>query len=956
MSAKKAPYHDLIENCNALRRAIQEAKKWAETNLQGGKKNIFIDRLNDMNRVLMRYQNAAGKRPAVGVFGPSQVGKSFLVSGMNKRSSDGDTFVIDVKTGRHYNCLNEINPKGGQKESTGLVTRFTTDISQGSNFNSAVPLKLARQADIVKIIVDGYLSDLTTWTYELNRENVFKTFESLRQSCNPTESEQFTKDDVYEIRDYLETVERTYGERVNIRALNAINYWDELAAIVPFLNYQTRMEALKFVWGEVPFFNDTFLSLSEGLNQLRFAREVAVNYDSALVPREISIIDVERWSEIGMSERELNEKYRGKLKIALPDNPGLVDVELEGGTIVRMNRAILSGLGVELTLHVPSSVAEDPQRKFLNDVDCLDFPGARNRSGIDENGLKSEKDKQLGVFLRGKVSFLFNQYDLNLEINTFLMCLGDGQIDNSALVKLAYNWVSNNVGSSAESREQFESKLRRNSTEADVERFSPFMVVFTKYNSTLLKQPNNDQLGLPETYDQRWISRLGANFDDFFTRLRPNSNDNWLTNWNKIDGTFRNAYFLRDPNYSEAIFSGEYPVSKIETGIKEEYQQTMRDTEASFLENDLVRKFVRNPQKSWNETSVPNKSGIDHIIRNMTPTCNPAVKYEQLLDLICRMRCELKKFLLTERVGENEGERLRAANINSAKVTTSLVTQNMLKQIFGFFLESLMLTKNTAWSIYHDLVNSPVGQASEVRSTAPMTTTGRISLHKYAEELGLEIAGTESSGAILTLLLQSAFFSELPLEELIPILEANNVDWSEAEIVKSKDMADIFAEKLLYTGWSRMLGDLSRKSGALHADVQDLVIDHLRKNAERVGLATHIAGLVRNEINAYHPINNNNFELVASIATAAVNSYVLNAGNFTVEGPQSQTKFSSPSKAEIRLDGSYPGKRIFEEWQIAYKTSSTSFALGKLADKEELYAQDQLAQIIQKLPLEDCNC
>ena len=81
-----------------------------------------------LNREFRRFATAARKleqavaRPmCVGVFGPSQAGKSYLVSVLAR---PGEKPLIADFDGQGIDFIAEINPEGG-KESTGLVTRFS---------------------------------------------------------------------------------------------------------------------------------------------------------------------------------------------------------------------------------------------------------------------------------------------------------------------------------------------------------------------------------------------------------------------------------------------------------------------------------------------------------------------------------------------------------------------------------------------------------------------------------------------------------------------------------------------------------------------------------------------------------------------------------------------------------------------------------------------------------------
>src|SRR5512135_995521 len=105
-----------------------------------------------------RKLEAAAHRPmCAGVFGPSQAGKSYLISALARHGTAPLLAEFDGSPGG-VDFVKDINPEGGQ-EATGLVTRFTlkrTPTPPGF----PVALRLLSQTDIVKILGNTYLSDL----------------------------------------------------------------------------------------------------------------------------------------------------------------------------------------------------------------------------------------------------------------------------------------------------------------------------------------------------------------------------------------------------------------------------------------------------------------------------------------------------------------------------------------------------------------------------------------------------------------------------------------------------------------------------------------------------------------------------------------------------------------------------------------------------------------------------
>jgi hypothetical protein len=92
-------------------------------------------------------------KPTVGIYGPSQCGKSYLTAKFSE-NSDG---ILSLSLDQNYNFLTEINPPGG-RESTALVSRFSTNKSS-TNKEFPIKARLLSEADLICILANSYLLD-----------------------------------------------------------------------------------------------------------------------------------------------------------------------------------------------------------------------------------------------------------------------------------------------------------------------------------------------------------------------------------------------------------------------------------------------------------------------------------------------------------------------------------------------------------------------------------------------------------------------------------------------------------------------------------------------------------------------------------------------------------------------------------------------------------------------------
>ncbi|MBU0764910.1 MAG: putative virulence factor [Bacteroidetes bacterium] len=557
----------LEQVCRNLEGCIREGLSWVKENVPEENQKAIVYNLKKYNRTNRRYRQALGKRPAVTIFGESQVGKSYLVSNLAVKPGESNMLILDPSTDTTIDFIKEMNPKGGGAEATGLVSRFTII----NNFKEGQPpfvLKLLSNADVVKIICNGYLSDLMQYSYKIDREEVANRLRKIKEKTLPAEQPGFSEDDVYELKEYLN---HNFKDHFIIKELNDINYWDDISAIIPYLPNEERFTVFEVIWGTREFLTELFRNLTGILKQVEFSSEVR-GYKEALTPQEQTILDVTRLSEYFMEN--------------ISQKP--VEVVLPGGSKIQANRSLITAVIAEVVLLLPPETAEAPNRGFLKSADILDFPGARSRKKIPEAiFLANSKVEKLEIFLRGKIAFLFDRYTYEHEISTLLFCLHEKQSEVQDIPHLLYEWIRVSHGASPEEREKREQNLKLLIGDADIERINPLLVVFTKFNIELTGSPS-DKVGDPSSHDAKWTARFKRNFNEF---MSPNVGDKWANQWTTSETDFKNCFLLRDPKFSKAVYTGlDSDNEGLETAINPNYVQRMDDMTESFLEHGYVKK------------------------------------------------------------------------------------------------------------------------------------------------------------------------------------------------------------------------------------------------------------------------------------------------------------------------------------------------------------------------------
>ena len=646
----------LSENTKEFHSILKESSNWVRRNLSLEEKDSMLNQIHETKAEVAVLNHSILTKPVFALFGISQVGKSYLVK--NLLSIDGKSLEIELPNQEKLDFLQEINPKGGGTESTGVVSRFTID-SAFIDPEYPIQVKLLDVKDLVLILCDSFFSDIMKLDYYPSIQDFNQHVEKFKIHAASSESSQFdlTEDDIYYLKKYFET----YLERISPMANNVSNstYWIEIAQIIERIDATKWVALFEIFWSYDVHFSALFEKLIQGLKALSYQKMVYVT-KNAILRDKGKILDVVRVNGIYNPEELTN--------ILQPNNQKL-DFDLY----------MLSALTAEITMPVNKEVAE--QKQFLKNTDLLDFPGARSRKPFEKENLKKEITPEL--LLRGKISYLFNKYSSNYEINNLLFCIKNWNNEVKEIPLLINDWIKRNVGESSEQREK---RIGKNGT-------NPLFVILTFYNQTMEFNTNSDQGDLSEKWDKRFI-RL------FKEETVTKAND-WDENWTISEPNFKSFYPLRDIQFSTDVFKGFLSDGK-ETGVKEERIEYYDKLKSSFLNFPYIKDHFQNPLEAWESSSTPNQDGSERIIKDLYPAANNLIKTKnyinQLLDYKEITLNNLKKHHKTDDISQQRDK----------AIDEGFVIQNALRDLFdsgsefGAFLTKLYLSNTETYNFIHE--------------------------------------------------------------------------------------------------------------------------------------------------------------------------------------------------------------------------------------------------------------
>ena len=690
--------NDLVTQCRVTADAAGSAVGWLNDN-KAQVRQEHGSLLREFRKFGLEAQRlaVAVERPmCVGVFGPSQAGKSYLISAFARRGTN--PLIVDfdgLPDGLDF--VRQINPEGGA-ESTGLVTRFTMR-RKPAPAGFPVPLRLLSQADVVKIIGNTFFSDCDLSEEESpSASDIAKLAEDARGTAQSSSRDGLTEEDVWDIQEYFE---RQFKGQTIIRDLASAGYWTALSDLAPRVSITKRAELFAPLWGRIEPFTALYIKLTTALGNLGYPAEAFCPIDSLVTPdgasygrRSDSVIDV------------------GTLRGLAESDGATLQVRSTTGATAALTRPVLTALIAEL--HV--TMRERPW-DFLDNTDLLDFPGARSRDNVNPHTYlapkkdAAKKDTGLGglegLFLRGKVAYLFERYNAEQELTSMLLCIAPSNQEVRSLPAMVKDWVDVTHGPDPETRAGSQTAL---------------FFVLTKFDAEF-----EEAAGKSDDSTARWTRRLQVSLTDFFGQAQR-----WPHEWTP-GKPFDNCFWVRNPNF-KAKHILDYDESGAEASIRASEVARIERQRAEYLDNEIVRRHFRDPAAAWDEAFRLNDGGVTYLATAIAPVCNPLIKLKQIqtrLDLLRKtMQVRLKRFHVSDDLGEQRVQRLEAAR----DVATCLA-QCASHQRFGGLVRLLQTSDDELRKVFFDLQTRPMG-------------TGPINIDDLMRSIGLTSQDSDATKTI----------------------------------------------------------------------------------------------------------------------------------------------------------------------------------------------------------------
>lgn len=416
---------------------------WSMGRLRQGEhmlpRGSWLDQLYRAGDVLGRAVDA---RPTLGVWGPSQSGKStlfasYLDDGAGRPSAcltwqptSPVTFI-----GRQVEGAVILNPHNRGADASGCVTRFTSRVA-GVLASHPVTIRLNRPTHILHSLACGYLSECKTantdgtetyWDRErLEKEFLRKGSRLSRQSGRQGYELLREVVDILEI--FVKSRERRYGnlsagwEQTRRDLLESSDLGQSEESVMHF--------AANLFWDGSSTLSSLLHRLKTRLTSLGWeGREICCTMEVAAL-----LLDIDTFRHFHAADDDHGRRVQRQLsQIGFREEGGriLVEVGTPSSQLAGESFGDFQALVRELVVpvKVPSARREESFFKLLEQADILDFPGValrdseKNQNNALDLAQIGDADPRLltAVIKRGKTASIVMGYGSDVSIDAFAL-------------------------------------------------------------------------------------------------------------------------------------------------------------------------------------------------------------------------------------------------------------------------------------------------------------------------------------------------------------------------------------------------------------------------------------------------------------------------------------------------------------------------------------------------------
>ncbi|MCX8956008.1 virulence factor SrfC family protein [Erwinia psidii] len=406
-----------------LAKSISGATDWLESARENAPRlDMEADRLHIR---LMRQRNkvgylteAAAKECAIGFFGLSQAGKSYLISAL----AASEKGRMEIALGGTTLDYRQLNP---QQQTGTMVLRISGQQARIDN-EWPVRLTLLSEGELVAIIADMYARRDDTPSFLLDEQQITERLKATAMYRQNQPTGGISDNQVVALWDRLATVKRCCD-----KALES-HFWPQAVEMAPLLGVDDRARLFSLLWGEDRALSNLYRQLAHVLHHVSGAA-VVLAPQSTLEDPALSVLS-------SHSLRHFNTATDRVIQvIPQQNNRSLKPVNLALSELTLLSREVL------LPLY------SAPRESLFEQVDLLDYPGFEEPAALPDN---SQHTLALR-FLTAKRPFLLTRTADHYDVSLLMVCSASSQRADTRVVGRALeNWVKKNQGENSQIRRQ----------------------------------------------------------------------------------------------------------------------------------------------------------------------------------------------------------------------------------------------------------------------------------------------------------------------------------------------------------------------------------------------------------------------------------------------------------------------------------------------------------------------
>lgn len=854
---------DQIENIN-------KSLDWIKKNKPQDYDQKFIQ-LIELRRTLRKVLSASYNNPGIAAFGKSQVGKSYLISCLLQ--DNGKPFMVKAGNELH-NFVYKINPpsdNGGGKESTGVITRFSSFNRAPDRYSEKFPVlvKTFSVTDLLLVLADSYFNDFGDYVVidedEIN--TISQKWDEKYSNSAIVSNSPIKADDILFLKYYF----NKYIHHAH--TLNKTSLFNHLTMLIERIPVSDYPNVFSCLWNNETNFSNVFTRLLTTLSTFGFAEYIYLPIEAVLHKdvKENTIMSVQCLKQLfEESKTHTSDVYikKGDDFVKCATNmPKSELCAICSEVVFKIEESFLSSTQSyaweNMNASVQNKVNHNPiELKMLRTNDLLDFPGARSREA--ERLSKLSTSTVMDFFLRGKVAYLFNKYNEEMFINILLYCHHNKDNDVTYLYSLLESWVHNYVGKTPSERKH----------KIEIAHKSPLFYIGTMFNLDMELQPGKvESEQTEETIDQTWIGR----FETILNRqCFHRETTDWVKNWTEDGDDFKNSYVLRDYKFSEKIYNGFAEEGK-ETSrrISDVFYDKMR---SSFIKDQYVQNLFQNPDIAWDAAASMNNDGALYILENLADVAAQMDKTRE--EDFAKVLNSVSGKLYDIMHGYHQStdiEEILEGNIRKAKAIFREMdfTCNTDNYYFGHLIQALQITEPECYKVVHKVMQSSeiLGKVNDFKDYEIIRSSCKNSGYPIEE-------AKEDTDKWQCIMNTYGFSTQSDAEEFL-IHKHIDIQKLFSGSFKRKQNSCVIADAV-YNHWCAKIKSVDFINEFSNEDNFDSsimvnLIEQMILTSETLSIADRMAGLISDYVNVID-IHAANESLISDILADVIQDFVLDFG------------------------------------------------------------------------------